>query len=477
MNDINHKTTDVAEILKQTRRRRIWFRRFFIAAVAFLFLAAIFWHPALYVSPETTMVITPLKSDDGYPDYISQLDIPQNNKDYATEENGFAILTRECGPGLFFRDGKPFTRLDVKFVNPDFAEFCAFLGAPFQNSYPVCYYDVSEAISSTAESRSHTNSELESELEDEEDEEFIDNNSCDFLTFNLRPWKAAECPLVAQALDKNAPVYELLYQASEKRWFNPVLNTLEGGLLSGSFNRAAVGIDLVLRELLLRSALRAGEGDWDGAADDLIVCWKLGRLTNQTPLWENLLEGFRVELRAFTLAETFFNAGMPESTRKKIAAALEKFPPVPDIKQYVYNLELQFYNYLIESYKKSQNWIQYNTDSKIDWVVTALNLFPADYNIIGKRLTQWRALLDKAIQEQNPQRQKKMFADIDAQMDVHREYRKKKISIPVSLFIVPRSQMLGDIEAEELIKVSRNLDNFLHKMQENQNQIIEKAGK
>ena len=145
------------------------------------------------------------------------------------------------------------------------------------------------------------------------------------------PWKKGEFPLMEKWLDKNAKSLSLVEEACKRpRFFVPWVSkekppSANGAIPLPSFVRDAA------EPLLTRAMRRAGDGDLDGALDDLSRIRTLARLSEQEHTRPSYLIAEAIELtalggyRSLTLTDNLTNDQLT-----KLHQSLLAMPPLPE---------------------------------------------------------------------------------------------------------------------------------------------------
>ena len=255
--------------------------------------------PAITISKETTHLTEPLRPD-GYVDYLAAINAEQSAG--VTPENNAAVdLVYATGPGT---------------ISPSIRrEYFRRLGVappPEQGDYLRPLKDF-ETIGQPAAAAEGGEDAVETEAAEGSDAEGSDAESGDESLEiapaetpkrpNLseeqavamqRPWTPEEFPRLAAWLTANQIPLERIEQATTKpRWYTPFVST--DGLLMSVLLPQTQDSREAARLLVTQAMLRLGQGDPEGAWQDLLACHRLGRLVGQGPTMVERLAGFGLD--------------------------------------------------------------------------------------------------------------------------------------------------------------------------------------
>lgn len=209
--------------------------------------------PKITVSRETTYVVEPLRPD-GYVDYIAALNA-RYSRGVTPENNAAVLLWQAYGPD----------DLPEKIREP----FFKMLGTPMPPLEGEYWVDSSRVIWSGAPDDENARHEF---LWKEMDKAMA------------RPWKRQDLPVIAAWLDRNEKPLEKIAAAVQRpRYYAPVVAEGQWPLL---YAAAVPNIGRprdVVRALVCRALLRAGEGRTEEAWQDLLTGHRLARLAGQSP--------------------------------------------------------------------------------------------------------------------------------------------------------------------------------------------------
>ncbi len=223
--------------------------------------------PKIVVSKETTYVTSPIAAD-GLPDYAQYL--RNKLKEGVTPENNAAIpLLQAMWP--------PF---DVD--SEDYSVLCEELGMEIPerrkpNQFPWQDSQFLEKVSEWLRALAPAGQEIS-----EEDPRFLGENYVGWA--EDEPWMVDEIPLLAEWIEREQPLYDMLHEAAGREkcycpsFYLPGRTHLDLKCLTHS----PLGYDTIaaLQLLSLRSNLRLESGDVVGAWED---CWGMHRLSQHVP--------------------------------------------------------------------------------------------------------------------------------------------------------------------------------------------------
>jgi hypothetical protein len=260
--------------------------------------------PKLPIGKETTYVTGPLDKE-GYIDYEAALN-RRLGKGVSPEKNANVLLWKALGPRPEGGKGMP-------------AEFFQYLGIeepPEKGDYfiPLGRYSTHRLKLDPAESRT---------LHEQQSRAI------------QRRWSAKDYPHLASWLKANEKPLALVIEASKRpQYFNPLVS-----------NRKEVPTSLIdvlmpsvdqsrelAHALAARALLRAGEGKFDEAWQDLLACHRLGRLVARGGTTIEALVGMAID-RVATDADLAYltHEGL---TTKQVRGCLEDLrglPPLPSV--------------------------------------------------------------------------------------------------------------------------------------------------
>lgn len=257
---------------------------------------------SLEIGPETTVIDRPLLPD-GRVDYIAALN-EQLGEGITPENNAAVPLMQAFGPesidaeqrvGFFRSLGIEKPTADGDYV----IDWVAWLRRDAPADEFVSYFEKSE---------------LEQQL----------------APAKQRPWSGEEFPEVAEWLAANEAPLELIVTASTRPRFQmPLVNQGEPPLVHALRSHSEVREAATL--LIVRSMRRLGDGDVEGAWDDMLACHRLSRLVARGVTSLNVLVGLGVTAMAVRgCAAIAGDDRLTSEQALRFAADLEALPPVTE---------------------------------------------------------------------------------------------------------------------------------------------------
>lgn len=209
--------------------------------------------PPPKVGSETTVIDGPLLPD-GRIDYVTALN--ERMSEGVTPDNNAAVLLMQAfGPGII---GEQY-RWD----------YFQLLGSPELPPDGDYVIDQNAWIHRNDEPNAPVDADHNQLLEDQ------------FHAAMSRPWTSDEYPEVADWLEANDAPLELIVAATTRpRFYSPLISAGDPPLIS-SLLPLQQETRTVARLLTARAMRRLGEGDVEGAWDDLLACHRLSRLAGQ----------------------------------------------------------------------------------------------------------------------------------------------------------------------------------------------------
>lgn len=207
----------------------------------------------LHISPETTVINSPLRVD-GTPDYAAYLN-DQWSADVTPENNAAVELIRAFGPEIIYEEIRQ--------------SYFDRLGIPFPED-PGLYVEFRDYL--------HTEG-----IADLDDRDRLNALEDDASLCQRQPWTIEDHPEVAAWLDANEAAIAALVDASQRpRFFSPLVSPQDDNLLS-------VLLPLVqhsrqgIRLLMTQAMLELGRGDARQACELTLACHRLSRLLSEHP--------------------------------------------------------------------------------------------------------------------------------------------------------------------------------------------------
>ncbi len=260
------------------------------------------------IGPETTVLDGPLTVD-GYVDYEAALN-RKSAEDVTTENNSVVLLVQAYGPGEIAPD-----------LRQRYFQLLGIAPLPEQGPYLVSAGNYVKQLDPDTAT-----------LGDRTQQIFDDQSAA-----AEAPWTADEYPELAGMLDANAEPLELIVEASQRpRFYSPMISDLETPTLIASLLPIQQQQREAARQLTARAMLKLGQGDPEGAWDDLLACHRLARLTGQTPFLIGSLVSIAIDAVAANSAEALLASDLLTADQaRQCLADLDALPPAPDMAQVV----------------------------------------------------------------------------------------------------------------------------------------------
>jgi hypothetical protein len=151
-----------------------------------------------------------------------------------------------------------------------------------------------------------------------------------------RPWTTKEYPALASWLKANDKPLVLVVQATRRsHYFSPLTppRAKQGpSPLTASLLPAVQQCRALASALAARALLRVGQGDADGAWQDLLTCHRLGRLVGRGATVVEALAGMAIDSNACRADLAFLDRTKPGAKHlQNYLGELHKLPPLPDV--------------------------------------------------------------------------------------------------------------------------------------------------
>ena len=227
-----------------------------VGVIVFLLAAALIYNhwptygPAITVSRETTYLTEPL-NDDGTVNYFRAV-VEAEPAGVTFENNAVVSLAQAFGPSAFseYQREELLAALDLTHDplvrnGPHFQYFGSFVRERFPD---------------------HARG---------------DPRPSDMLRdAKAKPWRTEDYPLLAAWLDTNAaPLQQVIEASARSRFYIPLIPSGDDEMLWDAFQSYHF-VRGTTEALIARAMLRGGEGDTDGAIDDLLAAHALARLVS-----------------------------------------------------------------------------------------------------------------------------------------------------------------------------------------------------
>lgn len=253
-----HPNDEKSWLTKQ--RFWVWLVAFVIGLVfvfTVLFYFSYVLDVPLEISPETTYITEPLMADGTRVDYFAAIEQIRDVEGMNSEENGFRLLIQEMGVAADTTPEESLQIYDQLGLDPKSA-----MTVTYEEPDSVLhdYVDAEEAAGRLPSgiSANTFRNELSRQLD--------------------QPWTREQLPMMADWLDRNTAVLDVVVDAVRRPTFIvPLPRTEHGAVSVGAVFNAAARMRPIVRWLEARTRFRLGTGDVDGAIDDIIACARLGR--------------------------------------------------------------------------------------------------------------------------------------------------------------------------------------------------------
>jgi len=256
----------------------------------------------LRISPETTYIIEPLKSNGKEVDYFAAIEQQYYPPDMKTDDNGFRIFVRALGAEVFFRETN-------YFLDEHIEQFYEKLGlTPPEETLPQLQ-DPTDFLKKYAQANQLKLKSLQEKLN--------------------RPWTFDDLPMMESWLEEAEPVLDLLTECVRKKSFCiPLTRTSEDEDLLAMILEPVSVIRGYGRALSARALHRVAMGNLDGAIDDRITCAHLGRHLEQLPLMVPYLIGSALHGLSETIPLCHLSDVVPtEAQIRRLQKELAELPP------------------------------------------------------------------------------------------------------------------------------------------------------
>lgn len=324
-------TTDVAQQSGRSRRRRVRVvLRVIVIGIAILALYAglRFWILAdpdrqVTISPETTIFTEPLR-ENGDVDFFAALDA-KLSEGVTADNNAVVLFVEAYGPAEIppERQAAFFDRLGI----PEL---------PGDGDYLIGEHAFASRL---AEQRG------------EDVVDVIETFSDDRAAASSRPWTRDDFPDVAAMLEQNRASLDLIVEASlRSRYYSPLIS--DDGLIVSPSQRSRYSSTLIVdeehpmllavrqpienshrdaaRQLAARALWKLGEGDAEGAWQDLLACHRLARLTAQSWNMISAMMAIAIDTIAAASDEGYLSSDFVSAEQaRQCLHDLENLPPLP----------------------------------------------------------------------------------------------------------------------------------------------------
>jgi hypothetical protein len=271
------------------------------------------------ISAETTHLVEPL-DERGRVDYGAALNAMLGQG--VTPENNAVVLVVEAAWDEEIRQREPafFERLGIADLPDKDERFVDLL--EYQEQAGPAEPPTAEPGASSAEAGDGESSDQGDDPMDGYDR---------LCAARVRPWTAAQYPLIAAWLEANREPLDRLVEASRRpRWFAPFPENSPVGL--GQHLSVSYLLRGPYRALTARVMLKAQRGDLAGACDDMIACRRLAGLAREEPTMSGLVVAHVIEgMSCYTQAALAHYFDLPAEGRKRLLELGDARPHWPSI--------------------------------------------------------------------------------------------------------------------------------------------------
>ncbi len=249
--------------------------------------------PKFTISKETTFVTGPVDKE-GYIDYVAALN-ERLKKGVTPENNAVVLLCKALGP-----------RPEGTTMPAEFYEWLGIAEPPEQGEYFV--------------DRKQDYSEESKEFEKQLDRA------------TKRPWAANQYPLIGAWLKTNEKPLAVVIEASKRpQYFYPLVpKKRESGLMAVLVPHVQE-CRVLANALVARAMLRASEGRWDDAWQDLLACHRLSRLIGRGGTVIEGLVAVAIDIFATHGDLAFLERVLDAKRVTACLGDLQQLPPMPPI--------------------------------------------------------------------------------------------------------------------------------------------------
>ncbi|EMB17833.1 hypothetical protein [Rhodopirellula europaea] len=154
----------------------------------------------------------------------------------------------------------------------------------------------------------------------------------EFIQGDPRPWKRSEFPEVAKVLDGDAEPLRIVLQATERdQFYSPVItrgvDEVDPLPLVAAMDPMTTQLPYLVHSLRMRAMLNLGEGNHEAAWEDLLACFKLGRLLGMGMSKTHAQHSHMLEEQNCAAMEAYIRTADPSrSQAKQYLRALQSLP-------------------------------------------------------------------------------------------------------------------------------------------------------
>jgi hypothetical protein len=293
--------------------------------------------PELVVSPETTYVTGPLRPD-GTVDYVAYLNA-QQAEGVTPENNAAVLLVDALGPDWLCSIYPPDEQKEQAYITNALK---LLNHTPADGPYYVSSDDWAEA-EGVDDPLDPSDDTYDGDLDDSDDD---DPEAATLDT----AWQAEDYPAVAAWLADQEQPLDLIVEASRREaCFVPLLGDSLDEIQFPGLNL----LRTVAKALCRRALLRAGQGDPQGAVEDILAVHRLAQLTVEPFLINRLVSIASENLASHTAEVVIASDTLDAASAKRCAAQLAALPDLPDVASCINASERMFtLSYLQQAYRK-----------------------------------------------------------------------------------------------------------------------------
>jgi hypothetical protein len=257
------------------------------------------------ITKETTYVTEPLDRD-GYIDYPAALN-ERLRQGVTPANNANVLIWRALGP-----------HPEGGTMSPEYFQW---LGIPVPPENGTYFIDLFPYL------KDHLNIDPNKNVDEISDQQ---------IRSLQRPWTPKEYPNMDSWLKANEKPLALVVEATKRSYyFSPLVPTRtkkgSSGLI-GALLPAVQKCRALANALAARAMLRVGQGDEEGAWQDLLTCHRLGRLVGRGGTLIEGLVGIAIDSIACRADLAYLDRAKPNAKRiESCLRDLQKLPPLPEI--------------------------------------------------------------------------------------------------------------------------------------------------
>jgi hypothetical protein len=228
----------------------------------------------LRISPETTHVTEPLTPDGRFVDYFAAVEQHAYPPEMATDDNGYRMVLRASGP--IERSSSP-DETQQRYEK---------LGLDYIHDKPtLTYMDADTFISYRYKYRPEDFETVVAAMREQQGESALDSSQIDgnqVWIFIRKSPDMHKLPVMQEWLEANNAALDLIVEASKKPVFvTPMVMPRDAVCAYEILLPDVQGIRSFARGLEARAMIRVSQGDIDGAIEDMLACYRLGRHTSR----------------------------------------------------------------------------------------------------------------------------------------------------------------------------------------------------